>query len=301
MRPRLIPSKLRPGDTIGIAAPASPFDPLKLERGIHILREMGFSVVTSDLIFEKTGYLAGSDRQRAAHLNRLFTDDAVDAVMCARGGYGSLRLLEFIDFETVARHPKLFVGFSDLSVLLSSFYCRCGLITVHGPVVTTLETGVGTGGDMLRSLLYSGEPPVIYPEKGITIKSGRVTAPVIGGNLATLNHLMGTGFEPDFSGHIVFLEDIGESLYKIDRMLTQMKLAGCFEKIAGLVLGSFENCGDEEDIHVLIDRIFHHVNVPILAGLGIGHGKNNGVLPLGLKATLDAGRQMLSYCETLSA
>lgn len=295
----MFPSRLKPGDTIGVAAPASPFDRDKFWRGIAVLKAMGLSVAIPELIFENEGYLAGSDKQRAQVLNQLFADPAIDAIICARGGYGSIRLLQSIDFQTIKANPKLFVGFSDISALLASFYSKCGLVTVHGPVVTTLADAPPETVEALRTFFYSGQVPVIFPENGVTIKAGIASGPVIGGNLTTLCHLMGTPFEPDFAGHILFLEEIGEALYRIDRMLTQMKLAGIFEKIEGVVLGSFEKCGRREKIYELVDHVFHDMDVPILAGLGIGHGQSNAMLPVGLQASIDAERQIFSYYESL--
>ncbi len=299
MKKSLIPSRLAPGATIGIAAPASPFDPTRLQRGADILKEMGFRVVMSEIIFKKKGYLAGSDQQRAMHLNQLFADDSIDAIVCARGGYGALRLLPLIDFETIKNHPKLCVGFSDITGILSSLYSKCGLVTVHGPMATTLDELSPDDIDRMKALFYTGKMADVVPEKAVTINSGCVTAPITGGNLATLNHLTGTPYEADFAGHILFLEDVGESLYKIDRMLMQMKLAGCFDGITGVMLGTFEQCGRIEAVHELMARFFSEFNIPVLAGFDSGHGKRNGVLPLGLRATIDADRQRLSFCETL--
>jgi muramoyltetrapeptide carboxypeptidase len=295
----LMPQRLKPGAVIGVAAPAGPVEPFKLQKGIDILEKLGFSVVSSERVLQQDGYLAGSDEQRAGHLNQLFADDEIDAIIFARGGYGSLRLLPLIDFDNIRRHPKWCIGFSDISGLLASFYLKCGLISIHGPMVTTLNDLSAENINTMKTFFYSGKMPEMVPAKPLTLHGGRVSAPLIGGNLATLNHLTGTPFEPDFSGHILFLEEIRESPYKIDRMLMQMRLAGCFEHIAGLMLGSFEHCGPIETIHELMKHFFGPLRVPILAGFAIGHGKDNPVLPLGLTVTLDADRQRLSYRDTL--
>ncbi len=293
----LIPSRLMPGDTVGIAAPASSFDADLFHSGIEVLKSMGFQTLVPDDIFIKKGYLAGSDAGRARVLNRLFADPAVKAVMCARGGFGSMRILPMLDFEAIRKNPKFFIGFSDISALLWGIYRNCGLAVYHGPVITTLGDADQKTLESLSAILLSGCIPEIKPENGITLGSGTASGPVIGGNLTTLCHLTGTAFAPDFGEHILLLEDRGEAAYRIDRMLTQMKLAGCFERLAGLVLGSFEDCGIEDEIFRIVRNIFREKKLPILAGIDAGHGTPNITVPFGIRADLDADRQVLSFNE----
>jgi muramoyltetrapeptide carboxypeptidase len=166
-------------------------------------------------------------------------------------------------------------------------------------MVTTLNDLSAENIDIMKTFFCSGQMPEMVPSKALTLNGGCISAPLIGGNLATLNHLTGTPFEPDYSGHILFLEEIREPLYKIDRMLMQMKLAGCFDDIAGLLLGDFEQCGPIETIYELMVHFFGPLGVPMLAGFAIGHGKSNNVLPLGLTALLDANHKRLFYRESL--
>jgi len=291
------PPRLMQGDTVGIVAPAGPFDPKKFMKGKAVLELMGFRTFFDEAIFQKHGFFSGTDVQRADQVNRLFADSAIRAVVCARGGYGSMRILPFLDFETIQKNPKIFVGFSDISVLLSVLDDRCGLVTFHGPVVTTLANAIEETIAAMRTALKSNTALELTPKEGIVIKSGVSSGIVAGGNLTTLCHLVGTPYAPRFNGKILFIEDVGEVPYRIDRMLAQMKLAGCFEGLKGLVLGSFEECGQLDEIFQIVQEMFRDVNIPILAGFEIGHSKINITIPIGLGATLDADRQILAFYE----
>ena len=242
------PPRLKPGDTIGIVAPAGPFDPKIFAQGLSVMESMGFQILVSDEIFEKTGYLAGNDTRRARLVNQLFKDPAVNAIVCARGGFGSFRILPLVDFDAIRENPKVFIGFSDITALLTAITTRSELVSFHGPVVTTLAGAPEVTRNTLLGAVSSDEPLEVQPADGIVIQAGRARGTLIGGNLTTLCHLLGTPFEPSFKHRILLLEDRGEALYRIDRMLLQMKLAGCFDDIAGLVLGSFEGCGSLDGI-----------------------------------------------------
>ncbi len=294
----LKPPRLKRGDTIGIVAPASHFDLEKFNRGIAVLESMGFNTSVPEKLFTKKGYFAGSDLERAEMVNRYFADTNVKAIMCARGGYGSIRILSLLDYKTIQKNPKIFIGFSDISALLSTLYSRCRIVTFHGPTVTTLGNSDNRTKDSLLSMMTSGEKPEIAMERGITIQPGSASGPVLGGNLNTLCHLLGTPFQPDFKGCILFLEDRGEAAaYRIDRMLSQMKLAGCFNGLAGLILGNFEDCGDTDEIIRIAGDVFKDDKIPIIAGLAVGHGKRNLAIPTGLNATLNADLKVLAFHE----
>jgi muramoyltetrapeptide carboxypeptidase len=291
------PSRLKPGDTIGIVAPAGPFERKLFSQGVSTLESMGFQIRVADEIFEKTGYLAGDDAHRTQLVNRLFKDPAIDAIVCARGGYGSLRILPRLDFDAIRKHPKIFMGFSDITALLTAITQRSGLVSFHGPVVTTLAGALENTRNSLIAAISSDTPLEVRAASGVVIQAGRAQGPVIGGNLTTLCHLLGTPFQPGFKNHILILEDRGEALYRIDRMVFQMKLAGCFEGIAGLVLGSFEGCGSLDGVFQVFEAHFKDIPVPILAGFDVGHGEQNLTIPFGLDATLDADKHMLSFDE----
>lgn len=295
------PPRLTPGDTIGIVAPAGPFDHTVFRQGLSTLKSMGFQTRVRDEIYGKTGYLAGSDAQRAQLVNRLFKDPEVQAIVCARGGFGCLRLLPLVDFDVIQTHPKIIVGFSDITALLIAITSRSGLVTFHGPMVTTLAAASEMTRHTLSAAIASDTALEMTPANGIVIQPGEAKGPVIGGNLTTVCHLLGTPFEVGFQGHILLLEDRGEAPYRIDRMLSQMKLAGCFEGMAGLVLGSFEDCGPLDGIYQIFQEHFQDIPIPILGGFDVGHGKQNLTLPLGLAATLDTDLQLLSFDEPATA
>ncbi len=291
------PPRLVPGDTIGIVAPGSPFDQERFNKGVAVLESMGFRISFDDDIFIEQGYLAGTDAQRADFLNRLFADREIKAIVCVRGGFGAMRVLALLDYEAIEKHPKIFVGFSDISALLSVLDTRCGLVAFHGPMVTTLADAGQETKEALLAVLTSDVKLELAPANGRVINPGQASGPIAGGNLTTLCHLVGTPYAPSYNGKIVFFEDKGEAAYRIDRMLSQMKLAGCFEGLVGLVLGSFEDCGEIDEICRITAEMFKDTDIPVLAGFDIGHSKTNITIPLGIEATLDADQQRLTYHE----
>ncbi len=298
-RSALMPRRLRPGAVIGVAAPASPFERPAFERGFRALCDMGFEVVVPPEVFAACNFLAGPDEQRAAVFNRLMADPAIDAVICARGGYGCLRVLPHVDYDAIARDPKPVIGFSDVSALLWALYSHCGLIVFHGPLVTTLADAAEADRRALRSALMGAERLHLGFEDAVAVRPGMTRGPLAGGNLTTLCHLLGTPYAPMFRDHILFLEDRGEAPYRIDRMLTQMTMAGCFEGVRGVVLGSFSDCGDEAEVRRVLTEAFADASGPILAGVGAGHGGANATLPLGAEVLLDADRRSLDFeCPT---
>ena len=293
---RIKPAPLKPGDIIGIAAPAGSFDRELLRRGVKTIAEMGFKVVLPPEVLDQKRYLAGSDETRAAVLNSLFADKTIQAIFCARGGFGSARLLDLLDFEIIGSNPKIFAGFSDVSALLAAVFEQTGLITFHAPVVTSLADADQESRDSLALALTSCTKISIRPTRPITVSSGSASGLVRGGNLASLCQLVGTPWQPDFRESLLFLEETNEAPYRIDRMLTQLRLAGCLAEIRGVLLGRFDNCGQSDVIHEIVTEHFLD-HGPILAGLEIGHNGTNQTLPLGLEAVLDADQGTLLYQE----
>lgn len=292
------PRRLAPGATIGIVAPASPFDHESFENGLAVLQSMGFKTQPAQGLLKRRGYLAGDDAERAAQLMAAWADDTCDALMCARGGYGSLRILPYLDFSRLKDRPKPFIGFSDITALHVQLNLAAGVATFHGPTVCTLaEADLQTRTSLFQTLTSerTGSLPIENPR---TIRSGLARGMLIGGNLATLCHLVGTPYARSFAGGILLLEDTGEAPYRIDRMLVQMRLAGCFYALAGLVLGQFQNCGSEHDVFHVIDDVLGDCNIPVLAGLAVGHGQTNVTLPLGVWVALDADRGELALLES---
>jgi muramoyltetrapeptide carboxypeptidase len=290
-----VPARIRPGDTIGVVAPAGPFDRQTFLRGVRIIEDMGFQIFIPPGLFEKNRYLAGSDNHRVQYVNQLFADTSVDAIICARGGYGSMRVLPLLDYDAIRNNPKVFIGFSDITILLSVLFSRCNLVTFHGPVITSLADASEETKRSLFSNVTSDSNLEIMLSGGKTIIPGVASGEVCGGNLTMLCHLVGTPFAPDFENRILFLEDRGEAPYRIDRMLVHMALAGCFKGLSGIILGTFEECGPIEDVIKIIVEVFEKYSIPILAGLDAGHGRHNLTIPLGIEATLDADRHLLIY------
>jgi muramoyltetrapeptide carboxypeptidase len=291
------PQGLHPGDTIGIAAPASPFDQQAFERGVAAHESMGYRVKIPEDLFLRQGYLAGSDSERASQLMKLFEDETVAAIFCVRGGFGSMKILPLLDFETIRARPKILIGFSDITALLVAIYRRCGMVTFHGPLVTTLGRGSEKTCTALIDAIASRTPLVLKPREPMVLNPGKALGPVMGGNLTNLCHLIGTPYEPRFDGHLLFLEDRGEAPYRIDRMLSQLHLGGHLDGVAGVVLGSFLDCGSLEDIYAIVTGAFQHTGVPILAGFEVGHGTDNLTVPIGIKAELDTEDVGLRFQE----
>jgi muramoyltetrapeptide carboxypeptidase len=291
------PQALRPGDTIGIAAPASPFDQEAFERGVAVLESLGYRVKIPETLFMRQGYLAGSDTERASQLMGLFEDQSVSAIFCARGGFGSMKFLHLLDFDTIRAHAKILLGFSDITALLVAIYNRCGMVTFHGPLVTTLKRDSQMTCSALTNAVGSGRLLTLKPSNPTVLNPGRASGPLVGGNLTTLCHLVGTGYEPRFEDHLVFLEDRGEAPYRIDRMLSQLRLGGYLDGVAGVILGSFKDCVPLEDVYAIAKEAFGHIDVPILAGFDVGHGTDNLTVPIGLEADLDTEDGSLRFQE----
>lgn len=291
----VLPPRLKSGDTIGIAAPAGPFETDLFEKGMTVLRGMGFEVHIPEAVFQRNGFLAGPDQARAEVLNGLFRDPAIDAIVCARGGYGSTRVLPFLDWAAVRRNPKAFVGFSDITVLHSVLRERTALVSFHGPMGTTLATAGEATLAQFRQALMSDAPVDLNPEGVKVLRHGEAEGKVVGGNLSMLCHLVGTPYAANFDGCLLFIEDVTEAPYRIDRMLVQMFLAGCFEKVRGLVLGQFQDCGGVDEIHDVFLRAFGPLGIPVVAGFPIGHGRENVTLPLGIAARLTTRPPRLAY------
>ena len=289
-----IPHPISQGDTIGILAPASPYEQASLEKGIDLIRQMGFKVQLPENIMVPNGYLSNSDAVRAGHINQYFADTNIKAIVCARGGFGASRILPFIDYDIIRKNPKIFIGFSDITFLLNGFYATCGLVTFHGPMVTTLAQSDKASQDAFLQALQTTGGPISL--KGCEmIGTGKVSGPVIGGNLTTLCHLMGTPFQPDSKGCILFIEDRGEALYRIDRMMVHLEQTGFLRGIRGLIIGTFKDCGTYEEIISLMRDMGMKLNIPLVAGFGAGHGTANLTIPIGLPGELDTAAMEIRF------
>ncbi len=310
---RILPRRLKSGDTLGLIAPGSYITGAELNDSIKNLNELGFNVVYTNNILSKNGYFSGSDQQRASDLNQMFYRDDVTGIICARGGYGCTRILPLLNYNVIRTNPKVFIGYSDVTSLLYGLYKETGLVCFHGPV------GISTYNDFtssyFRKTLMDPEDTTILknpvPESGdeeyqpLTIKDGVVRGELIGGNLSVAVSLIGTPYDMDTVGRIIFLEEMEEDPYRIDRMLTQMRMAGKFDGAAGIALGVFKDCKPSEKssfdssftlAEVLKNRL-GDLNIPVVYGMSFGHVKNKFILPVGIKAELDASKQTITLLE----
>lgn len=291
----LLAAPLKKGDTIGIIAPAGPvLNQGDFSAGLKMLTDLGFKTRYQGDIFRHHDYLAGTDQQRLVELHDLWRDPEIKAILAVRGGYGCLRLLPELDFTLIRQHPKMLIGFSDLTVLLSAIQQKTGLLTFHGPMLTTLARSDRDSQEGFFNLL-TGRPRPEIKVKGLEIlKGGQAEGRLLPANLTSLVHLLGTPWEPDFQNRILVMEDIGEAPYRIDRLLTHLWTAGRLEQIAGLVLGDFDQCGEVELIWQRALDLLIHRSIPIWANFPCGHGSRNRILPVGAEARLDSTAGCLS-------
>ena len=244
-------------------------------------------------IFARVRAFPGKSVERAHHLQGRLGDRLFE--VSARGGYGAMRILPLLDVDAISSHPKVFVGFSDITVLLGFLVERCGMVAFHGPTVTTLGSADSSTRDRLQLALSKPAALSLSTTSTHVIRSGSATGRFFCGNLTLLCHLTGTPFQPDLRGGILLIEDRGEEPYRIDRMLTQMVLAGCFEGLAGLALGAFTDCGSAEAVHRIVADRLGGLNIPILAGFDVGHETVNMTLPVGLPVKLDTRSGSLTF------
>lgn len=308
----LFPPPLKRGDTLGIIAPAGQLqDTARFEQGIARLREMGFEVKFPRGLWPGSEFpwFSDTNANRAEEFNRMWADSEVQGIICMRGGFGCLKLLEQIDYEQIRATPKIFAGFSDISILLNVLRAKTGLVSLHAPVVTSIAGAVPATLERLARCLQSPlqKQPALEISRIEVLRDGaEVRAPLLGGNLATLVTLLGTPDDIDYSGCILLLEDVGEPLYKIDRMLTQMRLAGKLNNLAGLLLGDFhtsqENAHSDRLAHLrfleavwklALDAVSNStVPFPVWAGLPVGHCPENMALALGAQAIMSKKKDL---------
>lgn len=305
-RPKLIkPFSLPKNGTIKLIAPASALSRTAFEKTLENISSLGFQVKYSDNLRVRSGFLSGTDEQRYQDLMDGFKDDSVDAIICARGGYGTGRLLPMIDFDVIKNNPKVFVGFSDITALLMSFYSQAGLVGFHGPVGASDYNEFTT--DSLKNIIQKGKKAKIKNDDSNAVFDGIAEGPILGGNLSLLVSLIGTPYDMNYDNHILFIEEVGESTYRIDRMLTQLINAGKLDNVKGIVLGHFTNCDTDQsdpsfDISVSLDEVFkdrfERLNIPVAKGFPIGHEAQNATIPFGINVELDAGKGNLSFLES---
>lgn len=291
------PRRLKRGDTIGVIAPASSTTYEKIEKALGFFRERGFTVKPGRALFQKYGYLAGTDEERARDINEMFEDPEVTAIFCMRGGYGTPRLLDLIDYSVIRKNPKIFVGYSDITALHTAIFKFTGLVTFHGPMAASdlIYEDCSSEAMLWRTLTNTrelGKIPCEPQQSRLFQSGGRVEGRLLGGNLSMLASLLGTPYEVDTRESILYLEDIGEEPYKIDRMLMQLKLSGKLEDAAGFILCDWNNCEakEPEDSLALKEVLFNMLiplKKPVVWGYKIGHCTPNITIPNGVRAVID--------------
>jgi len=309
------PARLKPGDTVGLVAPANAtFNTVELDVARESLEALGLKVRVGSHLRDRHGYLAGEDRDRAADINAFFRDRDVAAVLPIRGGWGSARLLPYLDYDAIRRNPKVVVGYSDVTALLTAVHSRGGFITFHGP------NGMGRWDayslEYFKRVLFEGEAVtfantpkmsdtnVLTPTRDRirTITPGTARGRLLGGNLSVLAGIVGSPYLPDWNGAILFLEDVGEANYRVDRMLTTLKLAGILDRIRGFVFGTCSECDPGEGFGALtFDELWaDHIaplNIPAWSGAMIGHGMPQWTVPIGADVEIDAAAGSIRMLE----
>jgi len=288
---------------IFVTAPAFPPNPKQLEKGILYLEKKGYHIQKGKSLSGHYGYLSATDTRHAHELNEAFGSDSIDAIICARGGWGCLRYLDLLDYETIARNPKVLVGYSDITFLQLAIWKKCEIPSISGPMVA-VEMGRG-----IEPFTEKFFWDLIHARKAFSIdltqneirirKPGVANGRLLGGCLSMMAHLLGTPYSPDYKNAILFIEDVGEAPYKIDRYLAQLKQAGIFKQASGIILGQFLDCKTENnagfDIAELIAQYFDDLDCPVLENFPYGHGMKKISMPIGAATTLDTPKATLTF------
>jgi muramoyltetrapeptide carboxypeptidase len=298
------PKKLPKNATIGLIAPASPIYGASIfNTMIDSLNTLGYNIVLGNHVNDRNGYLAGKDEDRVSDLHDMFANDIIDGIICVRGGYGSNRILDLINFDIIKENPKPFIGFSDITSLHLAIYEKTGLITFHGPVGKSDWNPYTL--DSWNSILHHAKNPTYYIPEGdenqFTIGSGSSKGKLLGGNLTVLTSLLGSNYLPPFEGAILFLEDIGEDVYRVDRMLSQLALNGILSKLNGFVFGKCTDCEMSTyslSLNEVLDHYIKPLDIPAFYGAMISHEEQNLTIPVGIQASIDADNRTISILES---
>ncbi|MFS4417827.1 S66 peptidase family protein [Maribacter sp. 2307ULW6-5] len=311
--PKLLPKPLSEGYTVGLIAPGYAFPEGLIAEVRELLTSLGYRPYHTERLLQRHGYFSNTDRERAADIDHMFANEDVDAILCIRGGYGCTRIMGMLDYDNIKAHPKPLIGFSDVTALLHGIYKETGLVCFHGPVGSTLDDAFSISSfqsvltahhplPILRNAVlekkYANDPVyeryVIYP--------GKATGEICGGSLTLINALVGTPHALDFTDKLVFIEDIDEAPYRMDRMLTQLLEGPTFRKAAGIVFGVCAGCNESTNPNsfslkeVVMDRVAP-LNIPAVYGMSFGHVKQNFTFPIGIRATLDTEKMTVALLE----
>ena len=292
-----IPPVLPAGARVALVAPAGPLRGAdELERAVEQSRALGWEPIAGEHALARAGYLAGDDAHRVADMNAALADDTIDGIWCLRGGYGAMRILSSLDYDAMRRHPRALIGYSDITALHAAFGARADVVSYHGPTARGQLTGFSR--DSLERAVIRGEDPCGHAAGARVLRGGRAAGRLVGGNLALLASLVGTPFAPDYTNAILIVEDVGETTYRIDRMLRQLELSGALGAVAGIVFGQFTEGTDPTDVTSRrLDDVLREAadvaGVPAIAGAPIGHIDDQWTVPLGALAELDADARAL--------
>lgn len=288
---------LKEGDCVAVAAPSSHLAGAVLYRAMAVLRGLNLRVRIGGLSLKRCGFFSGSDRERAAELNRFFADDSVQAIICLRGGYGAARILPYLDYELIAEKPKLFIGYSDITAIHAALNERCGLATAHAAMMESFlqkEISSYTVEQLARGVFSSAPLGEVLLPSGralFTLNRGRAAGKICGGNLTTLASLVGTPYELHGENCLLFLEEVNELPYKIDRLLNQLWQSGLLTRASGIIYGDFTECGDAAELFSVLKYYAVLAKKPALLGLAAGHGFFNMFLPLGVNGIMECGEK----------
>ena len=291
------PPALKSNATIGILSPSSWMNESDLKLAITVFEEKGYHLVLGESVFLKDHTFAGTPEQRANDINSMFANPDIGAIICARGGYGANRVLPLLDYDLIKANPKIFMGYSDVTAFLTSITQKTGLITFHGPMLTTFKKGmVNYNFDLMENILVGSESVTIQSPSELPaciLKSGKAIGPLWGGNMCLLINRLGTPDQLDTDGGILFIEDIDEYLYAFDRMLVHMKNAGMFENIKGLIIGELVDMKDYDNpfgksTDEIVMNVCDDLDIPIISNFPCGHGIYQATLPISIPVQLDA-------------
>jgi muramoyltetrapeptide carboxypeptidase len=302
------PKMIKHGDTIGLLAPASRTDLKNVEMAVERLKGLGYKVKVGKSPYESFGYLSGEDEVRAADINSMFRDEEISGIICTRGGYGTPRILPLLDYDAIRKNPKVFIGFSDITALHVAFNQKSDLVTFHGPMAVAnliKETSQFTLGSLFDAVGNVSSTRIIENPEGEIIETvfpGNCEGIITGGNLSLITSGIGTPYEIDTRGKILFIEEISEDIYKIDRALNQLKLAGKFDDAVGIILGDFNDCdrSKHDESLSLRDVINQHLipsRKPTIFNLKSGHCEPMVTIPMGVKVGLDATKRTVTLLE----
>ncbi|MEG3860452.1 S66 peptidase family protein [Microcoleus sp. herbarium12] len=298
------PRRLQVGDTVALINPAAFNYAKEVQQFFKVLDNLGLKVKLGEHFYDRYGYLAGKDADRAADVNAAFADDSVQAIFTGMGGWGCGRILPLLNYDTIRNNPKIIMGFSDITALLLAIHAKTNIVTFHGPLGVSSWSSFTV--DYVKKVLFDADAVTLQNSKNFpiqTIRRGTASGKLIGGNLSVISTMMGSAYLPEWENSILFVEEVSEEVYRIDRMLMQLKLAGILDKISGFIFGQCTKCEAEKPqesltlAQVFTDRI-RPLNIPAWYGSMTGHIRDKFTLPIGLKVEIDASSGTIKLLET---